>query len=87
MSPALAPKAKDAPAPSIVKSGPVVLDKFGNFRLASTEVVKPPSPARRETNRCVYKLERKLVTKNKDNHITYDDNAFLTNVMDCSLII
>lgn len=37
--------ATSQPPKPIVKSGPVVLDKFGNFRLATTvETTKPPEP-------------------------------------------
>lgn len=37
------PKPKEPPA-ATVKSGPVVLDKFGNFRLAVTDPIKPLEP-------------------------------------------
>lgn len=42
----------EAPAPPKAPVGPVVLDKFGNFRLASTErPPEPPAPPRRSRSR------------------------------------
>lgn len=47
------PKPKEIiPPVSQVKSGPVVLDKFGNFRLAQpTEPIKPPEPSHSRRSR------------------------------------
>lgn len=44
-SPPPKPKLEVAPVPvPIINKGPVVLDKFGNFRLADPGVVAPPKP-------------------------------------------
>lgn len=46
------PKPKEVPCLNPVKSGPVVLDKFGNFRLATTEPMpKLPAESRRSRSR------------------------------------